>query len=75
MSTTKTICDGWDCIPELTEIVNSLDYLGGIEYEIKNCVRSTPLKEIVETFRTSLEEALEVLEGIDEEVEYETTND
>ena len=37
----KTFEDGWDCLPELKEVVKTIEELDHYMYEINNCVRVT----------------------------------
>lgn len=45
--TIQTTSDGWDCVEQLQCIVDAIDDLGPTIYEIKYCVRKTPLDEII----------------------------
>jgi len=66
--------DGWDCVPELKEIADILnDDLGHHLYEIQNCVRTQSVGDLVIELRQGLQEALNILDTIDTDVEYETT--
>ena len=38
MAIIKTIEDGWGCVPELKEVMNEIDNINGIIYEINNCL-------------------------------------
>tara|TARA_R110000803_G_scaffold118935_1_gene187255 strand:+ start:349 stop:579 length:231 start_codon:yes stop_codon:yes gene_type:complete len=71
----KTIEDGWDCVPELMEVVEVLNELDTYKYEINNCVRVTELDHIVSEMKDLLEEALSKLENIDTDREFETVLD
>ena len=64
--------DGWDCVPELREVVEILNYNDTIKYEINNCVRTSTLNQMVDEMRESLEEAIEKLNEIDSNIEYKT---
>jgi len=65
--------DGWDCVPELKEVVDIInDDLGHHLYEIKNCVRTQSIEDLVIELRQGLQEALNILDTIDTDVEYET---
>ena len=75
MSIIKTTEDGWGCVPELTEVVEILNYNDTIKYEINNCVRTSTLSQMVDEMRESLEEAIEKLNEIDANIEYETVED
>ena len=43
----KTTEDGWDCVPELKEVVDIYENVGHHIYEIKHCVRSEDLEQMV----------------------------
>jgi hypothetical protein len=73
--TQYTTEDGWDCVPELREVVEILNYNDTIKYEINNCVRTSTLSQMVDEMRESLEEAIERLNKIDPTIEYETVED
>ena len=75
MSIIKTTEDGWGCVPELTEVVEILNYNDIIKYEINNCIRTSTLSQMVDEMRRSLEEAIEKLNEIDSNIEYETVED
>ncbi len=72
---TKTPHDGWDCSPELKEVVDVLSYNDSLIYEIKNCVRVTPLHLLVQDLRDNLHEALHILENINADEEFVTDLD
>ena len=65
----KTTADGWDCIPELNEVVYTMEELNDYIYEIKNCQRSSDLEEIVFDMQAIMEQAIEQLQQIDTDVE------
>ena len=67
MSVVKTIEDGWDCVPELKEAVNI--------YEIKHCVRSEDLEQMVGELLDMCHDMKQKLEEIDESQEFETVDD
>ena len=71
----KTIEDGWDCVPELMEVVEVLNELDTYKYEINNCVRVTELDHIVSEMKDLLEEALSKLEDINTNKEFVTVID
>ena len=75
MSIIKTTEDGWGCVPELREVVEILNYMDTIKYEINNCVRTSTLSQMVDEMRESLEEAIEKLNEIDCSVEYKTVEE
>lgn len=68
----RTTEDGWKCVPELMDAVRCIDELGHDIYEIKNCVRQSDLKSMVNNMRDQLQEALDILEDIDTNREYVT---
>lgn len=72
MKTIKTTEDGWECVPELREVSENLDSLRNTLYEIDNCVRESSVEGIVTHLQETLQRALEELEYIDTDVEYET---
>ena len=71
----KTIEDGWDCVPELKEVISEIENVDGIVYEINNCVRQTDLHTIVEELKTMAYNITEKLEEIDEDQEFETVDE
>jgi len=71
----KTQEDGWDCVPELKEAIGELAMIDNYTYEIKNCVRSESLRDMVEEMVASLENAIQTLQDIDTSREYETIED
>ena len=71
----KTFEDGWDCLPELKEIVETIEKLDTYKYEINNCVRVTELDQMVSEMKDILEEALSQLEDINTDREFETVLD
>jgi len=52
----ETTADGWDCVEQLQGIVDAIDELAPIIYEIKHCVRKTPLDEIMEQLSIATED-------------------
>jgi hypothetical protein len=72
MKTIKTTKEGWECVPELREVSENLDSLRNTLYEIDNCVRESSVEDIVTHLQETLQRALEELEYIDTDVEYET---
>ena len=68
----RTTEDGWDCVPELMNVVRCIDELGHDIYEIKNCVRMSDLESMVNNMRDQLQEALNALDDIDTDREYVT---
>ena len=71
----KTFEDGWDCLPELKEVVKTIEELDSYKYEINNCVRVTELAEMVSEMKNILEEALSQLDDINTDREFETVLD
>ena len=71
----KTIEDGWDCVPELKEVISEIENVDGIVYEINNCVRQTDLYTIVEELKNMAYNLTEKLEAIDEDQEFETVDE
>ena len=71
----ETIEDGWDCVPELKEVISEIENVDGIIYEINNCVRSTDLYTIVEELKNMAYNITEKLEAIDEDQEFETVDE
>lgn len=75
MSVVKTTEDGWDCESLLTEVVDKIESASMFIYEIKHCVRETDLEHMVVEMKEYLQGAIETLEEIDTDVEYETVDD
>ena len=75
MKTKETIEDGWNCVPELLEAVEELEAIDTFKYEIKNCVRSSNLDDMVYEMRYILNNVLQKLDEVDTEVEYKTVVD
>ncbi len=71
----KTTHDGWGCVPELREVLECLDYIKDDEYEIRNCVRNSTLPHLVENLRDNLQDAIDILDGINVNKEFETVDD
>jgi len=71
----KTTEDGWDCVPELKEVVDIYENVGHHIYEIKHCVRSAELEWIVDELLGMCIDMKQKLEEIDETQEYETVED
>ena len=65
MSIVETIEDGWDCEPLLKEAVEKIEELDHHKYEINNCVRETELDQMVVEMVEMMEDAIEILNGID----------
>ena len=68
----KTHEEGWDCIPELQEVVEELEAIDTFKYEIKHCARVSSLNDMVYEMKDILMHALDKLDEIDTEVEYKT---
>ncbi len=75
MSIVKTTEDGWDCVPELTEVVEMYEEAGHYIYEIKNCVRSEGLEEMIDSLLNMCIDMKRKLEEIDESQEFETVEE
>ena len=75
MSVVKTTEDGWDCVPELAEVVYQMSRCDAYVYEINNCVRANDLDTIVNEMKEHLQNAIDRLEEIDIDTEYETEED
>ena len=74
MRVVETELDNWDIVPELEEALQAVDMIDTLIYEIRNNRRETPLKELVESIKEELEDAISILEEIDTDVEYKTVN-
>lgn len=74
MRVIETELDNWDVVPELEEALQAIDMLDTVIYEIRNNRRETPLKELVESIKEELEDAISILEDIDTDVEFKTVN-
>jgi hypothetical protein len=75
MSKIKTTEDGWDCVPELKEVVDHIEYTRDALYEIKCCVRSRHLDSMVHEIKNHLIDALESLDEIDSTQEFITVDE
>ena len=75
MAIIKTTEDGWDCVPELKDVMNEIDNVNSIIYEIKNCVRQHDLYDIVEELKNMAYTINDILENIDEDQEFETVDE
>ena len=71
----KTIEDGWDCVPQLKQASDCLEEARHETYEINNCVRDTELEDLVTNLKEKLEQAIEYLDEIDTDQEFETVYD
>ena len=65
----RTTEDGWDCIPQLKQASECLEEARDEKYEIDNCVRDTPLEDLVTNLKEKLEQAIEHLNEIDLDTE------
>jgi len=74
MSIVKTTEDGWDCVPELKEVVQAHSNMASAIYEIENCVRNRDLPSLVSELQECLEEMFNYLDNIDTDQEFETVN-
>jgi hypothetical protein len=75
MSVVKTTEDGWDCVPELEEVVSIYEEAGHHIYEIKNCVRVMNLEHMIDELLCMCIDMKQKLEEIDESQEFETVDD
>ena len=75
MAIIKTIEDGWDCVPELKEVVDTYENAADIIYEINNCVRNHELPDLIERLRDMCETIETSLDAIDEDQEFETVDE
>ena len=75
MAIIKTTEDGWNCVPELTDVTNEIDNVNNIIYEIKNCVRQHDLYDIVEELKNMAYTVTDLLEDIDTDREFETVDE
>ncbi len=76
MAKIKTMTDGWDCVPQLREVANLIeDGTNYHIYEINHCVRQSDLRDMVSELRESYAEAINILDTIDVDAEYETDDD
>ncbi len=71
----KTTEDGWDCVPELQEAVNKIEEMDNFLYEINRCQRDHELDHMVEAMKESLQEAIDILDNIDTDQEFETVDE
>ena len=71
----KTRHDGWGCVPELKRAVRALNGMDNDLYEIRHCQRASKLEYLVDNMKECLQEALENLEDINVDIEYETVDD
>jgi len=71
----KTYEDGWDCEPRLKRAVRQIEELDSFLYEINNCQRAHKLDYMVEEMKERLQEAIDTLDTIDTDKEYETIED
>jgi len=75
MKKIKTTEDGWDCVPELMDAVRMIEEIGHDIYEIKHCKRVNDLEGMVSNMKDYLQDAINILDDIDTDVEYITIND
>ncbi len=68
----KTRQEGWECVPEFKEAVYCIEELKESIYEINNCVRSSSTADLKNLMLENLRRAIEILEYIDEDIEFET---
>ena len=74
MKKIETTADGWDCVPELMEVVHLIKDLDSDLYEIEYCQRIGELGEIVAWIQKDLTMALERLNAIDTDREFVTVS-
>tara|TARA_Y100001963_G_scaffold122310_1_gene171495 strand:+ start:2607 stop:2840 length:234 start_codon:yes stop_codon:yes gene_type:complete len=72
--TIKTYEDGWDCVPELKDVVEAYKNMKGAIYEIENCVRDRDLPSLVGELQECLEDMFNHLDNIDTDREFETVD-
>ena len=75
MSVVKTIEDGWDCVPELTEAVEIYENVGHHIYEINNCVREMELCDMIDELKSMCHDMEAKLDEIDDSQEFETVDE
>ena len=75
MSIIKTTEDGWDCVPELAEVVEIYESVNHTIYEINKCVRTQDVCDIIDELMGMCIDMKEKLEEIDESQEFETVED
>lgn len=75
MKTKKVYTDGWDCVPELKEASDTLETIEQDLYEIRLCQRSSRLVDLVEQIKSACQDAIDELENINTDVEFETIYD
>ena len=71
----KTTHDGWECVPELKRAVSALNGMDNDLYEIRHCQRASKLEYLVDNMKECLKSALENLEDVNVNIEYETVDD
>lgn len=64
--------EGWDCVPELKETVEIIEEMDEAIYEIKNCVRSHNIYDMVMGMIDTMKYAIEELKTIDLDNEWIT---
>ena len=75
MAIIKTIEDGWDCEPKLKEAVEIYENVGHHIYEIKHCVRSEDLEQMVSELLDMCYDMKQTLNEIDDSQEFETVDE
>ena len=70
----ETIEDGWDCVPELKDVIWELSMLNNYVYEIKNCVRTSDLESMVVDMNEIMDNVKHHLAKVDTTKEYKTVN-
>jgi hypothetical protein len=63
----KTTSDGWSDIELTREIIEELDNLSSLVYELKNCVRKSTLQEIRDEVREASEKLISIVDQIQDD--------
>tara|TARA_R110000751_G_scaffold245967_1_gene345960 strand:- start:186 stop:422 length:237 start_codon:yes stop_codon:yes gene_type:complete len=72
MGIIKTTQEGWECVPELQNVVEIYENVGHHIYEINHCVRAQSLEEMVGELLRMCVDMKHELEQINEYQEFET---
>ena len=72
MSIIKTTEDGWECVPELKNVVDIYENVAHHIYEINHCSREQCLEDMVNELLSMCVDMKHELERIDESQEFET---
>ena len=73
--TIKTYEDGWDCVPELKDVVEAYKNMKGAIYEIENCVRQMELGDMIRELKDMCYDMERKLDEIDDSLEFITVDD